>query len=297
MQDKILLAQSKEFTVKIENLSFALIVDINKGETAIDPVQLTLHSHVAAELFACNRGRAEIRLDDNTVTLQKGDLAIVPPRLAHCLYTSDDAEVSAISFMCRARSERDTSDLYRELSAFVKGEGVTVYRLQSEISEKIREIVGEAESLTGIRPAIRVIDILLSLAGEHAESATDANSAVVYDTGYDIQRMARLDQLIHRFYMHDLSAEYVANQLYISTRQLDRIARRRYGKSLHKVVMEKRIRSAAELLVGSDMTVERVGVAVGFTSAVGFYREFMRYFGTTPAEYRKTKRANQWNTY
>ncbi|MBO7304634.1 MAG: AraC family transcriptional regulator [Clostridia bacterium] len=293
MHDKILLAQNKEFTVKIENLSFALIVDINKGETALDPVQLTLHSHVAAELFACNRGRAEIRLEDNTVILQKGDLAIVPPRLAHCLYKSEDAEVSAISFMCRPRSERDTSDLYRELSVFVKGEGVIVYRLQSEISEKIREIVGAAESLAGIPPAIRVIDILLSLAGERSESAQDAKSAVAYDAGYDIQRMARLDQLIHRFYMHDLSAEYVANQLYISTRQLDRIARRRYGKSLHKVVMEKRIKSAAQLLAESDMTVERIASSVGFASAVGFYREFMRYFGTTPAEYRKMKRENQ----
>ena len=276
MQDKIRLAQNKEFTVRIENLSFVLIVDINRGETVGDTVQLTLHSHVAAELFACNKGRVEISLESGVITLQKGDLVIIPPGVAHCQHMPDgSSEVVALSFMCRPRSERDVSDLYKEFSPLVSGEKVTLYRLESDVCERVTELVSNAESMEGTLPAIRMVEILLSLTkgrGEADEARAGADSA--YDEGYDIKRMSRLDQLIHRFYMHDLTAEYVAKQLYISTRQLDRIMRRRYGKSLHKVVMEKRIKSAASLRSGRDMTVARVGAAVGFTSAVGFYREF-----------------------
>lgn len=295
MQDKILLTQNKEFTLKIENLTFTLIVDINRGETAGDAEQLTLHSHVAAELFACSRGRGEIRLTDGSVVLQKGDIAIIPPGVTHCLHMPDEAsEVVAVSFMCRARTERDTSDLYKELSNFVVGERVTLYRMQPEVCERVRVLVSEAEASDGTLYAIRMLEILISLTKTKGElGGARAEASAPNDEGYDIKRMARLDQLIHRFYMHDLSAEYVANQLYISTRQLDRIARRRYGKSLHKVVMEKRIQSAARLLAEGDMTVERIASSVGFSSVVGFYREFARCFSTTPAEYRKMKRENQ----
>ena len=69
---------------------------------------------------------------------------------------------------------------------------------------------------------------------------------------------------------------------------LDRIVRKRYGKTLHKVIMETRLRSAERMLVTTNMTVQEIGSEVGFSSNAGFYREFSRLYGTTPAEYRKS---------
>ena len=51
--------------------------------------------------------------------------------------------------------------------------------------------------------------------------------------------------------------------------------------------MDKRIQTAEQLLVTTDMTVDKIAVTVGFSSSAGFYREFMKRYDTTPAEYRK----------
>lgn len=103
----------------------------------------------------------------------------------------------------------------------------------------------------------------------------------------DIQRMMKLDQLINVFFMNDLSAEEVANHLFISSRQLDRIVKKRYGKTLHCVLIDKRLATAEQMLTSTDMTVDSIGNAVGFGSRSGFYREFVKRHGITPAEFRK----------
>jgi len=97
----------------------------------------------------------------------------------------------------------------------------------------------------------------------------------------------RLDALIASSYMKELTLKDIADSLYISSRQLDRIVRRRYGKTLHKVIMETRVRAAAHMLLTTDKAVDKIGREVGFSSNAGFYREFSRYCGSTPAEFRK----------
>ena len=90
--------------------------------------------------------------------------------------------------------------------------------------------------------------------------------------------------------MKKLTMKEIADELYISSRQLDRIVRKRYGKTLHKVIMETRVRTAEQMLLTTDMTVERIGRAVGFSSGAGFYREFSAAYGMTPAEYRRKQK-------
>ncbi len=45
---------------------------------------------------------------------------------------------------------------------------------------------------------------------------------------------------------------------------------------------------AADLLVETDWTIERIGSEVGYAAASNFVYAFRRRLGCTPAEYRRT---------
>ena len=102
----------------------------------------------------------------------------------------------------------------------------------------------------------------------------------------DIQRINILEQLIVHNYMQPISIDDFADKLHIGIRQLARIVEKHYGKSLHRVIMDKRLESAENLLLHSDLTIEKIAVSVGFNSKASFYREFSRKHRMTPAQYR-----------
>ena len=96
-----------------------------------------------------------------------------------------------------------------------------------------------------------------------------------------------LDYFVYHKFTESVTAAEIAKQLYISERQLARIAKERYGMTFHRVIIEKRIATAANLLACGGKTVEQISLAVGFQSKCCFYREFVKKYGMTPIEYRK----------
>lgn len=55
--------------------------------------------------------------------------------------------------------------------------------------------------------------------------------------------------------MCELTAEYVAESLFISERQLMRITQKRYGATFRQVVQNKRLDVAAKLLSETDDSI------------------------------------------
>lgn len=63
---------------------------------------------------------------------------------------------------------------------------------------------------------------------------------------------------------------------------------RESGSSFSDKLMEYRMEAASEKLKSGGCTVEEIASSLGYTSVSGFYRQFRRRFGITPAAYGKT---------
>ena len=87
--------------------------------------------------------------------------------------------------------------------------------------------------------------------------------------------------------MTHLTRWEVAGKLFISTRQLDRICQKRFGKSFHDQITERRLSAAVKMLTETALTVDEIGRQVGFPAKSGFYRAFTAMFGMTPFQFRK----------
>lgn len=280
----------REFTVGIENINFRFLVDRQREEINGEEDAYILHSHVSTEIFACCSGRITLATKKEILTLNSGDIAVVPPGVLHCMLSVDEnTEKSVISFICDKRAGRSAWDLYAVLLPFISSKSVLVYHGRHDACACASEIGRLGWSQSKILPALKAVELLIGILEssdkKHFDTAEDKNEK----GSYDIQRMMKLDCIIGSSYMKELTMKEIASELYISSRQLDRIVQKRYGKTLHKVIMEKRVSVAERMLLTTDMTVEKIGQAVGFSSSAGFYREFVRVYGATPAEYKKSR--------
>ena len=292
MEKGMAIAKSTEHTVTVENINFRLLINEPCQETDDEDecILYDLHSHISAEIFACGSGEITLSTKNKNVTLNGGDIAVVPPGVLHCMLSEgENAEKTVINFICNKRADKNARDLYADFLPFIDSKSIWIYRGRHDACACVSEIERLGKSRSKVLPALKAVGLLIDILDNPDEKYLDTAEGKNTNGNYDIQRMMELDCLIGNSYMEGLTMKEIADKLYISSRQLDRIVQKRYGKTLHKVVMEKRMSVAEQLLLTTDMTVEEIGSAVGFSSSAGFYREFLRAYGVTPAVYKKSR--------
>ena len=123
-----------------------------------------------------------------------------------------------------------------------------------------------------------------------ADIPTPTLHALKHEAALD--RSALLQHIIASQFMNDVTAQSTAQQLFISTRQLERIMKKRYGMSFRQTITDLRLKTAAKMLSESVLSAEDIGRTVGFSSKASFYREFVKKFGIPPMQFRKHNKIN-----
>ncbi len=252
------------------------------------------HTHACTELFVCLKDWRLIRVGEELIRMEAGDLVMVPMNMPHCMIDATNRDSwCSVQIHFRRRQGQSGWDLYRMLSRFCLTGGPRVIHGRSELCRKIEQIVsGRFPDGSGI-PAL---EMLLVLARFCEEGTEEPPTPAVPDspplTNEELTRTAQLEQIINTRFSRELRAEDVAHQLFISTRHLSRLTHQRYHSSFHRVIIAKRIEVAEGLLTKSDLTAEQIGQTVGFRTKSCFYRAFREAHGMTPAEYRERMAAN-----
>ena len=96
----------------------------------------------------------------------------------------------------------------------------------------------------------------------------------------------RIYGYLERNYDKKITLDSLAGLFHVSTRQLNRLIREEYDKSVFDVVHEIRIERAKRLVIESDEKVIAVATMVGYDDPSFFSRLFCRHAGCSPREYR-----------
>ena len=144
------------------------------------------------------------------------------------------------------------------------------------------------------------IDLMLTLiANDHGEDlASQVADQMIYTsirTDQDSQRLSiptrigvrhpKLSQVIRMMEHHleePISPSVLAQQVGMSTRQLERLFRRYLNRSPKRYYMELRLQKARNLLMQTDMSVINVALACGFASPSHFSKCYRAHYDTTP---------------
>ena len=286
--------QFQEYSAYMENIFIRLLLSVTqKDKNNYESVHVT-HSHNSSELFVCSQGEVVIKTKNGYINLSEGDSAIIPPGITHVKYPTADNTVNyVLSFSCTRTNHRYCTDIYKQFLPFVSGNKIIIFRNQPSLVNWAENINNNINSEDNFLPVLNMVNLLLLASKIPFE--TEENESTSHSPNANLKSIDRgyqLDHLISIYFNKKFVANEIAQQLHICSRQLDRIVRQRYGKSLHAVIMEKRIKTAEQLLLTTDKTNEQIATALGFSSASGFYREFFRQHRLTPNEFRKNRPDN-----
>ncbi|MCV2865684.1 GlxA family transcriptional regulator [Albidovulum sediminicola] len=150
------------------------------------------------------------------------------------------------------------------------------------------------------------IDLMLKIiASDHGEEvANTVADQLIYSsirTDQDTQRLSiptrigvrhpKLSQVIQMMEANiedPISPADLAEQVGMSTRQLERLFRRYLNRSPKRYYMELRLQKARNLLMQTDMSVINVALACGFASPSHFSKCYRAHYKTTPYRERGT---------
>jgi AraC family transcriptional regulator, glycine betaine-responsive activator len=154
---------------------------------------------------------------------------------------------------------------------------------------------------------ISSIDLMLRIiASDHGEDlANNVADLMIYSTirtDQDTQRLSiptrigvrhpKLSQVIQMMegaIEDPLSPADLAEDVGMSTRQLERLFRRYLNRSPKRYYMELRLQKARNLLMQTDMSVINVALACGFASPSHFSKCYRSHYSTTPYRERGTQ--------
>lgn len=175
------------------------------------------------------------------------------------------------------------------------------------LSQSIYTIDGNRYSSAGGSASA---DLMLKLIGdEHGqEVANQVADQMIYTTirsdreeqrlsiptriGVRHPKLANVIRMMEHNIEEPVSPSLLAEEVGMSTRQLERLFRRYLGRSPKRYYMELRLQKAKNLLMQTDMTVINVALACGFTSPSHFSKCYRAHFSTTPYRERGTQAAD-----
>lgn len=144
------------------------------------------------------------------------------------------------------------------------------------------------------------LDLMLKIiADDHGEDLAGAVAdQLIYNairTDQDTQRLSvptrigvrhpKLSKVIQMMELNieePISPSVLAQQVGMSTRQLERLFRRYLSRSPKRYYMELRLQKARNLLMQTDMSVINVALACGFASPSHFSKCYRAHYETTP---------------
>ena len=97
---------------------------------------------------------------------------------------------------------------------------------------------------------------------------------------------AKVKEIVDAFYMQELRLKEIADSLFFSPDYLGRMFREAYGMGFTEYLNKRRIRQARQLLADTGKTVQDISACVGYQSMDYFTKQFKRYEGKSPTEYR-----------
>lgn len=260
------------------------------------------HHHHLFELLHCWSGEVLQTINGTSIAVRSGDWLLLKSGVRHHLenvsqepysffdvhFDIDDAE------MRKLLSRNPFGHITREAAARTR---LPLYRIEIE---RILQTSLAANTITGpdytaVKPSFgnmlslqayillmiqEMIPLLLASDEAQKEDGLQRASAFETDIAHAIEEKLRTT-------VYSTGAvEEIAKELNLSRSQCSKVFVKIYGISPRQYISQLKLSEAKQLLIGSDLTIEAISRRLGFASVSHFSRQFRRWTGLSPNQYR-----------
>ena len=244
------------------------------------------HSHSAIEIIMPHKGVSVYHLPNEVYQVQPGEILIIPSGCLHTLTEPQDTMRHLLLF------EPNPLEELRDLTAVSGLLQKTIYlhnspALQKQVGDLLMQAVDcytQKEPMWNTRCYACFFQVYALLAQEYLRTAAPALPHGAKSVDHEILNSAVT--YIDEHYMDDISLEDVANFAGFSKYYFSRVFKQFSNLSFSEYLTQKRLKTAAYLLVSSGKSIREIAVASGFGSVATFNRVFRKYKHCTPTQFR-----------
>ncbi len=251
---------------------------------------LNIHVHDCCEVLLCLSGGNSFLIDGKAYDVKDGDLFLLNQFEPHKI-TANPSMIFA-RFVLQIHPEyliansTEETDLTR--CFYARGEGTSnkISLNDSEISE-IEQLFMRFRTDNGFGDDIlknAAVNTILVLVNKYFMKRAEENSNAVY---IDNETIINTIAYINAHYSENLTLEKLAKKSYISVNQLCKLFKNRFGTTVAKYIMSKRISEAKKLLV-QGKSVSETALECGFSDYANFIRVFKKFVGVSPGKYNRS---------
>lgn len=253
------------------------------------------HFHPHYQLFTVLEGTGKRLIGDSIQTFGPGDTVFLGPDVPH-LWRSDPAYFEAGSslmthgivlyfqedFLGKDFLEKPEMLALRQLLIDSK-RGVSY---KGALGEHIRDELVSLTAVEGFKSILQLLTLLDKLAhdtsGEPISSYGYVNTFKVSET----ERMQKVHNYVLQHFFQEIRLSDVASLAGMTEAAFCRYFKARSNKTFIDFVNEIRIGHACKLLLEDKWTIAQIAYDSGFDSLSNFNRNFKKYIGHTPREYK-----------
>ena len=273
----------------VEGLPFHISKEIRSIETcSVVPT----HIHDEVEILAGISGILEIESDNQAITLQVGDVAIINRRVPHATkklvpFTSYILIQFRIEKLYSANFEKTKKYLFQILS----DNGRDLIHLSSnepltkELFEIIQTIQRENQNAAP-KYEYYIQGYMTLLLGTLYRHDLLPDTEAGYRK-HELQKILPAIQYIDQHYTHEISLDELADVIHVTPAYFCRIFKQALHLTPVEYINRVRILKAESMLTETDAQIIDIAMEVGFVSVPYFNRVFRKVNGITPSEYRK----------
>jgi AraC family transcriptional regulator, 4-hydroxyphenylacetate 3-monooxygenase operon regulatory protein len=257
------------------------VLKIIDGNWGVFQTTFPNHMHSYYELHYVSGGKGTLVLQDESISLSKGCVYVIPPRVYHEQRTNPDDNLSEYHLAFLPVSADPVDSLSKRLlsnAVCIPDAGEAEAYFAAAFEEIATMRYGYREMATRNLQAVFILlvralskpDRMLASAGAYPEGGRvmTADEAFLYE--YDTVTLSVL-----------------SNRLNLSTRQTQRFIRQKYGIPFSALKSRAKIHHAALLLTTTTLPVEEICNRVGYQNGSSFYTMFKHCYHMTPSDYRK----------
>ncbi|MBQ7346360.1 MAG: helix-turn-helix domain-containing protein [Clostridia bacterium] len=259
--------------------------------------QSTPHNHHDFELRYIATGDCNQLIANEVYSACAGDLLIVHPHEYHC-QTQDHVKKASTQYNLRFSPELPCTknpavlNAYKSFMDYISAirqihddSGVLnsyFHLLTNEIYQKRPGYIGSIKALCSL-----ILTELIRFADADMQKLYPADELEYHGYG-----RAKIDSFFRSRYLTDIKIQDLADDMRVSTRQVNYIMHKMFGMSFTQKINEMRLQQAALQLAYTDNPIAQICKSCGFQNQNYFSICFRKSYSMSPSEYRVYTRKN-----
>ncbi len=254
------------------------------------------HYHDFVELVYTIGGKCVHRIDDVDYSVKGGDMIFINYNQSHTILGGADTEYFNVllkpEYINMGLINLENAFALLDLSDFedftkILDESRTKVTFSSDERDKIEEIISVIqreieEKKPGYDLAIRSeLNLLLIMVFRKMSLAIDEGFGGISE---------KLLLYIRQHSGQKITLEEIAKKCSYNPSYFSRIFKEYTGKTFRQYITDIRMENAARLLDGTNRSITDICREVGYSDQTKFFVHFKKAFGTTPLQYRKSKK-------